>query len=59
MDCQIFLSPFLDFIEMPMSTVSLLEWLESGILWTYGLSSFTSTVNKYLLSLGSFELAFL
>ena len=31
-DCMIFLSPFLDFIRMSMSTVSFLAWLSSGIL---------------------------
>ena len=57
---MIFLSPFLDIIWMSMSTVILTAYLPAECFpLTFDLKGFMSRVNGNLLSLGSFETAFL
>ena len=59
-DCMIFLSPFIDVTRMSMSTISFLAQLDSVSLsiecfpLTNDLSGFKSTINRHLLTVGSF-----
>ena len=59
-DCMIFVSPFLNVTRMPVSTVSFLTQLDSGILsiesfpLTYDLDGFKSRISRHILTAGSF-----
>ena len=59
-NCMIFLSPFLDFVRIPILTDSFLSQLNSGImyllnafLWPVLLNNFKFRINRHNLSLGS------